>query len=62
MEIAAFPTIKLLQTPTSDAWLTQALGDLDTILLDHSHCERKAAGVALNLMFRYPLTKSWCGL
>lgn len=27
---------------------------LDTILLDHSHCERKAAGVALNLMFRYP--------
>ena len=24
------------------------------ILLDHSHCERKAAGVALNLMFRYP--------
>jgi tRNA-(ms[2]io[6]A)-hydroxylase len=54
MAIAAFPTIKLLQTPTSDAWLTQALGDLDTILLDHSHCERKAAGVALNLMFRYP--------
>ncbi|MFM8003664.1 MAG: tRNA-(ms[2]io[6]A)-hydroxylase, partial [Dolichospermum sp.] len=24
------------------------------ILLDHSHCERKAAGVALNMMFRYP--------
>ena len=54
MAIAAFPTIRLLQTPTSDAWLAQALGDLDTILLDHSHCERKAAGVALNLMFRYP--------
>lgn len=27
---------------------------MDTILLDHSQCERKAAGVALNLMFRYP--------
>ncbi len=31
-----------------------AIANLDTILLDHSHCERKAAGVALNLMFRYP--------
>ncbi len=27
---------------------------MDIVLLDHSHCERKAAGVALNLMFRYP--------
>ncbi|SRR5579883_1054988 len=47
-------TIKFLQQPTADAWLDQALTHLDTILLDHSHCERKAAGVALNLMFRYP--------
>ncbi|HEY9906591.1 MAG TPA: tRNA isopentenyl-2-thiomethyl-A-37 hydroxylase MiaE [Thermosynechococcaceae cyanobacterium] len=47
-------TIKFLQHPTSEAWLAQALANLDTILLDHSHCERKAAGVALNLMFRYP--------
>lgn len=30
------------------------MAHLDTILLDHSHCERKAAGVALNLIFRYP--------
>jgi tRNA-(ms[2]io[6]A)-hydroxylase len=48
------PTIKFLQQPTSDAWVEQALANLDVILLDHSHCERKAAGVALNLMFRYP--------
>jgi tRNA 2-(methylsulfanyl)-N6-isopentenyladenosine37 hydroxylase len=48
------PRIRFLQTPTSDAWMTQALANLDTILLDHSHCERKAAGVALNLVFRYP--------
>lgn len=47
-------TIKFLQQPTSDAWIAQALANLDIILLDHSHCERKAAGVALNLMFRYP--------
>jgi tRNA 2-(methylsulfanyl)-N6-isopentenyladenosine37 hydroxylase len=48
------PTIKFLQEPTSPAWIEQALANLDTILLDHSHCERKAAGVALNLIFRYP--------
>ncbi|MBD3881419.1 tRNA-(ms[2]io[6]A)-hydroxylase [Phormidium tenue FACHB-886] len=47
-------TIKFLQSPTSTAWIDQAIAHLDTILLDHSHCERKAAGVALNLMFRYP--------
>lgn len=47
-------TIKFLQRPTASAWVEQALANLDTILLDHSHCERKAAGVALNLMFRYP--------
>jgi tRNA 2-(methylsulfanyl)-N6-isopentenyladenosine37 hydroxylase len=47
-------TIKFLQTPTSEAWIQQALASLDTVLLDHAHCERKAAGVALNLMFRYP--------
>jgi tRNA 2-(methylsulfanyl)-N6-isopentenyladenosine37 hydroxylase len=46
--------INLLVTPTSDAWIEQAIANLDTILLDHSHCERKAAGVAINLMFRYP--------
>lgn len=51
---AAFPTIKFLQQPTSMAWVEQAVSNLDTVLLDHSHCERKAAGVALNLMCRYP--------
>ncbi len=55
MVISVNPTtIKFLQQATSSQWLEQALAHLDTILLDHSHCERKAAGVALNLMFRYP--------
>ncbi len=48
------PKIKFLKQPTLNEWVEQALSNLDTILLDHSHCERKAAGVALNLMFRYP--------
>lgn len=47
-------TIKFLQQPTSEAWIEQAVTHLNIILLDHSQCERKAAGVALNLIFRYP--------
>jgi tRNA 2-(methylsulfanyl)-N6-isopentenyladenosine37 hydroxylase len=52
--VSSLPTIRFLQQPTQPAWIEQALAHLNTILLDHSHCERKAAGVALNLMFRYP--------
>ena len=48
------PTIRFIVSPTSEAWIEQAISNLDIILLDHSHCERKAAGVALNLIFRYP--------
>lgn len=48
------PTINILCAPTQSAWIDLAIANLDIILLDHSHCERKAAGVALNLMFRYP--------
>jgi tRNA-(ms[2]io[6]A)-hydroxylase len=46
--------INTLKQPTRWEWVEQALTHLNIILLDHSHCERKAAGVALNLMFRYP--------
>jgi tRNA 2-(methylsulfanyl)-N6-isopentenyladenosine37 hydroxylase len=52
--IRVLSTIKFLKQPTASAWTEQALAHLDIVLLDHSHCERKAAGVALNLMFRYP--------
>lgn len=48
------PRINALQSQTSVAWIEQAIANLDIILLDHAQCERKAAGVALNLMFRYP--------
>jgi len=48
------PVINALKQPTTSAWVEQAISNLDVILLDHSHCERKAAGVALNFMFRYP--------
>ena len=54
MQLSKTPTIKYIKQPTSQVWIDQAVSNLDIILLDHSHCERKAAGVALNLMFRYP--------
>ncbi len=46
--------IKYLSSLSSDKWLQLALSDPIEILIDHAHCERKAAGVAIQLMFRYP--------
>lgn len=42
-----------LQAQTSARWLAQVDSDLNTILIDHAHCEKKAAGTALNLIFAY---------
>ena len=46
--------VKWLAAPSSATWLAQAIAHSDLVLIDHAHCERKAAGVALQLMFRYP--------
>ena len=46
--------VKWLAAPSSFAWLEQAIAQPELVLIDHAHCERKAAGVALQLMFRYP--------
>ncbi len=46
--------VKWLAAPSSASWLEQANARPDLVLIDHAHCERKAAGVALQLMFRYP--------
>tara|TARA_B100000700_G_C14950962_1_gene811636 strand:+ start:575 stop:1189 length:615 start_codon:yes stop_codon:yes gene_type:complete len=45
--------IRWLINETSDDWLKLAISNPMEILLDHAHCERKAAGVAIQLMFRY---------
>ena len=50
----ASPRIRWLLAPSSGTWLEQAIARPDLVLIDHAHCERKAAGVALQLMFRYP--------
>ena len=46
--------IKHLSSLTSDEWIHLALSNPIEILIDHAHCERKAAGVAIQIMFRYP--------
>lgn len=51
---AAVARVRWLAAPSSDAWLAAACARPDLLLIDHAHCERKAAGAALQLMFRYP--------
>ena len=46
--------IKYLSSLTSNKWIQQALSNPIDLLIDHAHCERKAAGFAIQLMFRYP--------
>ena len=42
-----------LAQPTRPGWAAYAVAHLADILLDHAHCEKKAASTALGLMFRY---------
>ena len=43
-----------LLTPTDDRWIETALAHFDEVLLDHLHCELKAASNATALVARYP--------
>lgn len=43
-----------LASHTGSAWDRWAVEHLDALLLDHAHCEKKAASTAINLIFRYP--------
>lgn len=42
-----------LQSASDARWLAQVDADIDLVLIDHAHCEKKAAGVAMNLLFSY---------
>jgi len=46
-----------LKVPTDRAWAIAAMRDLDAILVDHAHCELKAASNSLSLAARYPLDR-----
>jgi tRNA 2-(methylsulfanyl)-N6-isopentenyladenosine37 hydroxylase len=42
-----------LASTTEHAWARGVAVGLDELLLDHAHCEKKAASTAVNLIFRY---------
>ncbi len=43
-----------LASTTDARWTAAALAHLEDVLLDHAHCEKKAAGAAIKLLFAYP--------
>lgn len=49
-----------LQSESAQRWLAQVDTHLDEILIDHAHCERKAASVALSLMNAYTEDRALC--
>ncbi len=49
-----------LQSESTDRWLSQVDQDLEEVLIDHAHCERKAASTAMNLMNSYTEHRQLC--
>ncbi|KAA8731847.1 tRNA-(ms[2]io[6]A)-hydroxylase [Acinetobacter qingfengensis] len=47
------PVYDFLGCQTPQAWLNAAQENLELLMQDHANCEKKAAGTAMNLMFRY---------
>jgi tRNA-(ms[2]io[6]A)-hydroxylase len=43
-----------LRVATDAEWAVAAMRDIDALLVDHAHCELKAASHALSLVARYP--------
>lgn len=44
---------EFLHCETPSEWVEWALSEPELMLIDHANCEKKAAGTALNLMYRY---------
>lgn len=43
-----------LQARTNDGWIEVASRNINAVLIDHAHCERKAALNGMNMIMRYP--------
>lgn len=48
-----FTIENIIPVPTPQAWFEYAVKHINLMLLDHAHCEKKAAGSALALIYRY---------
>lgn len=42
-----------LRSSTPPEWVQRVEANLEEVLIDHAHCEKKAAGVAMNFIFSY---------
>lgn len=42
-----------LRSATPPEWVRQVEDHLEEVLIDHAHCEKKAAGTAMNLIFAF---------
>jgi len=51
--VSALPTSVALRCETPVAWLAAARANRAVLLVDHANCEKKAAGTALSLLYRY---------
>ncbi len=49
-----------LKSHTSDRWLHQVDEDLGSVLVDHAHCEKKAAATAMSLIVSYVEHEQLC--
>lgn len=49
-----------LQSESTRRWLNQVDEHLDEVLIDHAHCERKAASTAMSLMNSYTENRELC--
>ena len=53
LKVDLSPIYEFLGCRTTQAWVDAALDNLPLIIQDHANCEKKAAGTAMNLIFRY---------
>ncbi|MBD5772173.1 tRNA-(ms[2]io[6]A)-hydroxylase [Marinomonas colpomeniae] len=52
--LSAYPElVEFLPCESPKAWVNWALENQTLLLIDHAHCEKKAASTAMNLMYRY---------
>ena len=49
-----------LQSKSTEAWLRQVDESLEEVLIDHAHCEHKAAATAMSLMGAYIDNQDLC--
>ncbi len=43
-----------LKRKTNSKWIVNALADFSNIIIDHAHCEKKAAFTGMSLLNKYP--------